>query len=479
MNDKNENNAGVRFTRIHAAAAVVLLAVIGVIALTIIPGVNLFGALFSEPSICNHAHDEECGYIEYVPCDHEHDEYCGFAEAEPCEHEHDEYCGYTDETPCEHFHDEYCSYAEAALCEHFHGEYCSYAEEAPCRHEHDRDCGGLQPEEEEEELVLESGKSKVQLALEGVGKSGSTKWCAVTTPHHVPAAGGYSHTQGHAVYSTNNGDFHLFPYSNVNGYPGYIYISGPDKGFTLSIPEKETRFKDVSSNKGAFNPHFNHPCGMQVIEDYLVVPVIPFHSTQLAYDAAIVYVYDLSPLKNGSKPGSPKEIMRFSKVNGKSMSCAGVAKMSDGKYVIGLVSDANLDIHISKNAPSSLWGATWSNTPDKEYKLKSGDSGNNHYQSIGFVVDPDGFLYMLGFDRRVGKDLVDLYRLYKPGIIWESTGDLKAVKHSHHLECKEGSFSNGGSVHMRDGVMEIYSVEKYYYGNGFDIDRFTSTYTIE
>jgi len=86
------------------AAAALAICVVAVSALTLIPGMNLFG---TTSAFCQHQHDESCGYAEAAPCNHQHDESCG-EDGVDCTHEHDESCGYAEAAPCMHVHDEYC-----------------------------------------------------------------------------------------------------------------------------------------------------------------------------------------------------------------------------------------------------------------------------------------------------------------------------------------------------------------------------------
>ncbi len=147
----------------------------------------------TEEGVCSHGHDEDCGYEapkEEDPCNHVHDDTCGYIapkEGSDCSHEHDENCGYqeaVEEIPCDlgctetddegniihqpdcaytpaqegadctHEHDESCGYREATEgsgCAHEHDENCGYAapkEGSDCTHEHDENCGYIAPAEE-------------------------------------------------------------------------------------------------------------------------------------------------------------------------------------------------------------------------------------------------------------------------------------------------------------------------------------------
>ena len=126
-----------------------------------------------------------------------------------------------------------------------------------------------------------------------------------------------SHIQGYARYRDSGGnyDFHAFSYSNVYGKYGYIFFASdktktvgkkevPESYFYIKAPETPTQFKEMSdrSDKNTtYNPHFNHPGGIQILGDNLVMSIIPYHTANgKFYNYANIYMYDLSPLKETS-----------------------------------------------------------------------------------------------------------------------------------------------------------------------------------
>ncbi|GHV13862.1 hypothetical protein FACS1894219_09230 [Clostridia bacterium] len=107
-----------------------------------------------------------------------------------------------------------------------------------------------------------------------------------------------SHVQGFAKYTTNENNFNIFTYSNVNGRHGYVYIVSDETDsngkakyqFTLEVPDPEIQRKDIAPNADGLNPHFNHPCGLQIYGDYAIIPVIPYHSAAVDfYDSTAVF----------------------------------------------------------------------------------------------------------------------------------------------------------------------------------------------
>ena len=279
----------------------------------------------------------------------------------------------------------------------------------------------------------------------------------------------FSHAQGYARYRGSGYDYHIFTYSNVAGQQGYLYITG-NKTFTLKVPETEIRFKEVSPHQNAtYDPHFNHTCGIQILGDYLVVPVIP-SQTHLGfpsfYDAAIIYLYDLSSLKD-SDPTAPicKEILRVPEVNGGSLSGAGIIDLPNGGYALGLMADNNLDIYLSNS--NNLWNATW-NTLPKQYKLHA-SKGNNHYQGIGLFVGENKEVFMLGGDKRNEEDWADLYQLTISNE-WRDEEEIDSEKEIH-LTAKNASFSNSCAIEiLSSNALIIYAVDTKYSGGGIYIN---------
>lgn len=295
-----------------------------------------------------------------------------------------------------------------------------------------------------------------------------------------------SHAQGYARYRGEGYDFHVFPYSNVAGSFGRIYIAsnaidgfGKSKQqFTIEIPQPSIRHSEVATGTTAsYDPHFNHPCGVQIIDDYLVLSVIPFETANSRfYDSAIVYLYDLSPLKNPTpeKPTLVRELMRIPKVNGLSLSCVGITKVKDNIFALGLISDNNLDVYLSIGV-TSLWDSQWGGTPDYRYELEA-SSGGNHYQGMGFLLDENNDVFMLAFDTRGGisnKDYADLYQLTSSWR-WPQSGSTLNPLYEKHLTGYEGArFTYGGGVELDEfGALIIYSVAQNYDEGGIWINYF-------
>lgn len=292
-----------------------------------------------------------------------------------------------------------------------------------------------------------------------------------------------SHAQGYARFRSSAGIYHLVPYSNVAGEYGFIYcVSDETDGtgtasydFTMRVPMEVTRHNEVAYEPSEYNPTFNHPCGFQVFGNYLVVSIIPYHTANSRfYDSALIYLYDLSSLAqaNPSIPTRYTEILRVPKVNGGSLSCAGLVDLNDGRYALGLIADNNLDIYISENAPFDAWEVSFGGSPDYSYALKAKE-GDNHYQGMGFFLDTNEEVYVLGFDtRNSNEDWADLYKLTSSRE-WEPSSTLNPINTIHLTGGDGARFRYGGGFEPLDySSMVIYSNEQYYTNGGIRINRF-------
>ena len=319
-------------------------------------------------------------------------------------------------------------------------------------------------------------------ALENITKSSNWKKITFDSTSGIPG-NPLSHAQGYARYRGDGYDYHIFPYSNVVGNHGYLYIASEQRNsngkskfyFILQVPANgtEIQFQTVADDSSSHNPYFNHSCGVQVIGDYLLLPVIPArHIAPHFYDAALVYLYDLSSLK-GSAPKAPtefEEILRIPKVNGASLSCVGITKLKDGRFALGLMTDDNLDVYLTTSAPSDLWNAKWGESPEKKYRLEA-SAGKNHYQSIGFLRDKQDDVYVIGFDTRSSKDMADMYKLTTNGGSWRANGTLKPVCEKHLTATQGAEFSYGGGFEIRSSSeLIVYAVESYYTHGGIRIN---------
>lgn len=272
-----------------------------------------------------------------------------------------------------------------------------------------------------------------------------------------------SHIQGYARYRGNGYDFHIFPYSNLSGEKGYVWFVSDTKKFYIKLPQTTKKYES--------DIYYNHPTGVQIIGDYLVVGVIPADgsvATADFYQPSDTYLIDLSPLKE-SKPSTPTRIKKINELSYikdtsgykvGSLSCVGVIDFN-GKYLIGYIADNTLAIYES-NECSNIWEAT-SFTLIRTYGLKHGDK-DYHYQSMGLYGDNAGDIYMVGLDTRSGKDYCDLFKLTRT----TDDGDIVLIEnkaHSPYTFLKEKHVKlDGGAEFSYGGGLEVYKGDLYLYG---------------
>ncbi|MCL1809195.1 MAG: hypothetical protein FWG42_05400 [Clostridiales bacterium] len=297
-----------------------------------------------------------------------------------------------------------------------------------------------------------------------------------------------SHIQSYARYRGSSYDFHVFSHSNLAGEVGYIYFVSEERNYknepryslTLKIPQK------TEKDKAGY--WYNHPGGIQIIGDFMIVPVISAYGkvagTSTFTNRSIIYIVDLTPLKSStpSVPNNIKEIMREPNGSYGSLSAAGIvdikkeltgdvktdkAGSNDIRYMMALYADERLEIYIS-DVTSNLWDAK---NYDYIKKYSFSERGKNNYQTIGLFCDTAGDVYMLGFRTNGTNDYCDLYKLtvnngtelYKVTSLADNDTYEMLLK-SKHLTCKQDGVNDPFlGVHVTNGAgFEIISADEFW-----------------
>lgn len=97
------------------------------------------------------------------------------------------------------------------------------------------------------------------------------------------------HIQGYARYTTSNGvSYDIFCRSDREDseHKGWLTICNKNKAFEFRTPEKE----------------FNHPGGMQIVDDFLFVPVEKGENDEKGNMQSYICLYDLRPLEWDESP---------------------------------------------------------------------------------------------------------------------------------------------------------------------------------
>ena len=311
-----------------------------------------------------------------------------------------------------------------------------------------------------------------------------------------------SHLQGYARYRGTNEDetsydYHIFSHSNISGKQGYLYFISEEKGtdnlpksyFYVKIPETEIRFKTVGDNqKAARNPHFNHPGSFQIVEDYLVIGIMPVWADGLKpywYNAALIYVYDLRKLReanfslrdaDGTDKIKNKELTRYTDSD---LTSTAVTKLSSGNYLLGSIAGSKLKL-FKLESKTDLWNARLSSTSSLiDYTIESG----HQYQSFNLVTADDDEVWVFAYHDNGN---VDLYKL--PEVKKLIAGEKPTISSplkikpelSKKLNFKDTDFRNAGSIEIINSKeIAIYSIGGHRRdagsGYGFRINKFGSS----
>ena len=295
-----------------------------------------------------------------------------------------------------------------------------------------------------------------------------------------------SHVQGYSRYRPigSDTDYHILNSSATMHSNGSIYFFSqernsdgfPEYDYSFRLSYKDSNGKDAKYN----GEYYNHPAGMQIIGDYLVVSNATESSSY-----SMTYLFNLEPLTRNEKP-EIKEIENLRHTvggvagTGISDVCGTLVGYDTGTtaYVIGIFSDGRgLRLYASEPA-STPFEAVWSST--KHHEFLSDDfkevRGGGTYQGSVLFPDESGELFLMGF-RSAGdySDFIDLFKLTENGgKTWLETAKHEKTKEVHK---KDGYVKGAFGVHFRWGsTIEIRSdTEAYIYATSRD---FVSTHLI-
>ena len=227
----------------------------------------------------------------------------------------------------------------------------------------------------------------------------------------------FTHIQGYARYRGNGYDYHIFSHSDIYSQMGHLYFISNDNqhSFMMVIPALPFKESDMQGALKSKNLWFNHPGGIQLIGDYLVVTVQGAKPTKTFGDNTIIYAVNMFPLRSHKRPYEIKEIMRLPGIAGASVGVVDAkcelpngARASNGiKYVIAVMDGESLKIYLSNATDRFSNGLQYEYV--REYKL------NKMFHNIGLVCGNNGDVYMIGFHKPVAgaTDTCFLYTLTK------------------------------------------------------------------
>lgn len=210
-------------------------------------------------------------------------------------------------------------------------------------------------------------------------------------------------------------------------YTGMIAVISKKKGevvYWFDTPRHEDRYP--------------HPGGMQLIGDYLMVPVENGDHNQ-----SYVHFYDLSTMTNKVPPQKLAYSLRRHNGTG----AAGITNYASGgiEYYLMAAYD-NGKLHFYKSNGKTLADPDFALSSLFETKVAEGG-----YSSIALLTDKNNGLYMIGFwtEGAEGADPTDYMDYYTLNIDKKS---ISAVVQRRHMITRYGGIAGADGVHFRFGA---------------------------
>ena len=295
-----------------------------------------------------------------------------------------------------------------------------------------------------------------------------------------------SHIQSYARYHIGNGNYyHIFSQSNVynknNSNTGFLYFiseQNPADSFVLKMPGSEV---------SAHNKYYNHPGGIQVIGDYLVVGVVPADGTSIGGSPRI-YAVNLSKLKDNNEAPTTADVRLIADPNLAGAMSVGIVDLGSNfrlageddsaintaypRYMLSIITEGEAYIYVSDGS-KSFWDSYITNSVQYHFITSFGLEAK--YESSGLFLDTDGHIYMIGmFTGPTNSDHIHLYRLTSKDSnnlirIAEHSGSKKATSKKNVTRTNaDGSIIGETGVHFKwgagyeilDGKLIVYASEK-------------------
>jgi hypothetical protein len=232
----------------------------------------------------------------------------------------------------------------------------------------------------------------------------------------VDLSGSGGHIQGIATYY----NFRIISHSEDSNRKGYLLIYWLRDYLTkVEVPET------------------NHPGGIQIIGDILVVPVEDTASS-------IIYFYRLDKMTETNP--IPERLPYSFNRNNKRCGGVGITNFtSDNKelYLLATYDSGNIDLYVTQDFPGSNWeqkGGTYNCT----------ESG---YSEICLLTDVNQTVYMIGFRTENIPNTAEGYNDYMD-IFKINTNDwrIEPLNSSRHMHCNHKRTKGMFGVHFRWGA---------------------------
>lgn len=237
-----------------------------------------------------------------------------------------------------------------------------------------------------------------------------------------------SHLQGFAVYD----NVYIITQNRHGHTSGYIYFAHGSDLTVFGCMDLEV----PGNNSSNHDRCYNHPGGIQVIDDYLLVPI----QTQ-DYANTIVQLYSVSEIAN-SKP-------KFCLLNGDYLldshgnridgAFGGIGIANMGRYFLLAVCD-NAQVHFYASTTNNLTSARW----DALFSATMADDASE----VSLVCDTNGTAYMIAFSVDThGTSYADHAYLYHV----DTTAQVIEQLANRHFDTNSSSFTIAGP-HFRWGA---------------------------
>ncbi|WP_310409965.1 hypothetical protein, partial [Chamaesiphon sp. OTE_8_metabat_110] len=230
-----------------------------------------------------------------------------------------------------------------------------------------------------------------------------------------------SHVQGVARY----GNYLLLSHNNKGYSHGFIIV--------LNVESMKMVHKICTPDE-----HYNHPGGMQVIGDYLMVPV-----ENSSYSQSLIHFYDLSMMTD-SEPPKNETFGITREFDG--AGAAGITNYTDSEteyYLLAAYNNGAIDFYKSNGNPIS-------NDPGFQEILFSATISCETYDSICLLTDVNQQIYMIGFRTyNLGGSNEDYADLYEIDLQKKC---VSQVIPSRHFYTEHGGFIGLAGVHFRWGA---------------------------
>lgn len=274
------------------------------------------------------------------------------------------------------------------------------------------------------------------------------------------------HIQGYARYTTpNNVSYDIYCRSDRENRErkGWLTICNKDRSFVFRTPEKE----------------FNHPGGMQIVDNFLFVPVEKGKNDAEDKDRkSYICIYNLLPLDDKKPPVLIKDFRPCFSHKAGMLGVQKIAVDNGTNWVFGIHDNNTFYLYYATENPKFVSGDSDETAPCAEplTEIFHVTDTNYDFQNLNLIYD-EGKLYLFGF-RSVGTnydfgqptsfdDYVALYEVVfsfpsatKKTESKSNNNYIKLIAEKHFITNATEWVISSLDIHFRFGAGVTYSAEK-------------------